>query len=53
MIEERYILIADLSGFTENVISDDDVSYFVEYEDKEKNIKIAFQQTIIRPESCI
>lgn len=43
-LEERYRLIADLSGFTENVISDDEIMYFVEYENKENNIKISFQQ---------
>ncbi len=43
-LEEHYRLTADLSGFTENVIDDDELSYFVEYENKEKNIKISFQQ---------
>lgn len=43
-LEGRYRLTADLSGFTENILSDDEILYFVEYENKEKNIKISFQQ---------
>lgn len=43
-LEERYELTADLSGFTKNVISDDEILYFVEYENKEKDIKISFIQ---------
>ncbi|MBD5129859.1 MAG: DUF4367 domain-containing protein [Ruminococcaceae bacterium] len=43
-IEERYRLTADLSGFTENVICDDELMYFVEYENKEKGIKFSFSQ---------
>lgn len=43
-LEERYRLTADLSGFTENVLSDDEILYFIEYENKEKDIKISFQQ---------
>lgn len=45
-LEERYRLTADLSGFTENVLSDDELMYFVEYENKEKDIKISFSQNI-------
>lgn len=43
-LEEHYRLTADLNGFTENVIDDDELSYFVEYENEEENIKISFQQ---------
>ena len=43
-LEERYRLTADLSEFTENVICDDELMYFVEYKNKEKGIKISFQQ---------
>lgn len=45
-LEERYRLTADLSGFTENVILDDELTYFVEYENKENGIKISFTQSI-------
>ncbi len=43
-LEERYRLTADLSGFTENVLSDDEILYLVEYENKEKGIKLSFTQ---------
>lgn len=43
-LEEHYRLTADLSGFIENVISDNIWSYFVEYDNDEKNIRIAFSQ---------
>lgn len=43
-LEERYELTADLSGFTKNVISDNDLSYYVEYDNIEKGIHIAFSQ---------
>lgn len=33
-----------MSEFTENVILDDELTYFVEYEDKEKGIKVSFKQ---------
>ncbi len=43
-LEERYELTADLSGFTENVILDDELTYLVEYENKENCIKFSFMQ---------
>lgn len=43
-LEERYRLTADLSWFTENIFLDDEYTYFVEYENKEKTIKIEFKQ---------
>lgn len=43
-LEERYELTADLGGFTENVLSDDEYLYFVEYKSEEKNINISFMQ---------
>ncbi|MCM1167364.1 MAG: DUF4367 domain-containing protein [Lachnospiraceae bacterium] len=43
-LEEHYRLTADLSGFTENVIADDELLYFVEYDDEDNGVKIAFQQ---------
>lgn len=45
-LEEHYRLTADLNGFTENVIDDDALSYFVEYNDTNNNIHIAFSQNI-------
>lgn len=44
-LEEHYRLTADLSGFTENVIDNDELSYFVEYNNT-NNIHIAFSQNI-------
>lgn len=43
-LEERYRLTVDLSDFAENVLSNDEYLYFVEYENKEKGIKISFKQ---------
>ena len=52
-LEERYRLTADLSGFTENVLSDDEIMYFVEYENKEKGIKFSFIQEIKRGNTMV
>lgn len=43
-LEDPYRLTADLNGFTENILSDDEYMFFAEYENKEKDIKISFQQ---------
>lgn len=45
-LEERYRLTADLSGFTETIISDESFAYDVEYDNAEKNIHIVFSQNI-------
>lgn len=45
-IEEYYEIIADLSGFTEDIISDDKITFLVEYKNKENNVKISFLQQI-------
>ncbi len=43
-IEERYRLGADFSGYTENILSDDEVMYFVEYENPTENKTLCFSQ---------
>lgn len=45
-LEERYELMADLNGFTKTIISDEPFAYDVEYDNDEKNIHIAFSQSI-------
>ena len=42
-LEYHYEITADLSGFTEDVLSDDEYDYFVEYRN-EKHIIISFMQ---------
>ena len=43
-LEYHYEITADLSGFTENILDDDEICFFVEYKNEEKNIKISFTQ---------
>lgn len=42
-LEYHYKITADLSGFTENIIDDDEYLYFVEYRNEE-NIFVSFMQ---------
>lgn len=45
-LEERYMLTADLSGFTENIIVDTYYDYTVEYRNSENTITITFEQIV-------
>lgn len=45
-LEEHYRITADVSGYMENIVLNDDLTYYVEYHNDQNNIQIAFTQDI-------